>query len=254
MYLDCSPVVLAVPVKVCKKCGEVKPHSRDYFRVHRDGRMENVCLVCTNATRKTWRENNSDKAHEYNRAWRKANPDRARELALNWERNNRDKRKVSNRQWYLKNGDRQRRSSQLYRKEHPGITYENTKKWRRNNPQMRHAHNARRRSRKCSLPSTFTSADWQSALNYFNGCCAVCGRQSGLWHTLAADHWIPLTSPDCPGTVAWNIVPLCHGVDGCNNSKHANDPADWLTGKFGPRKGRAILRKIEAYLESRMQR
>src|SRR5581483_2176482 len=56
-------------------------------------------------------------------------------------------------------------------------------------------------ARKRSLPDTFTERDWQRALEYWDYKCAVCGRPRGLWHTLAADHWIPLTAPDCPGTV-----------------------------------------------------
>ena len=68
---------------------------------------------------------------------------------------------------------------------------------------------------------------------------------------MAMDHWIPIVSPDCPGTVPWNIVPLCGGAGGCNNSKSDRNAAEWLIGKFGKRKGRAILRKIEAFLDSR---
>ena len=34
-----------------------------------------------------------------------------------------------------------------------------------------------RKARKNSLPNALTHTHWQYALNYFNGCCAVCGRQ-----------------------------------------------------------------------------
>jgi hypothetical protein len=61
------------------------------------------------------------------------------------------------------------------------------------------------------------------------------------------DHWIPLSSPGCPGTVATNMVPLCHGIGGCNNSKCDRDPQGWLLEKFGERKALEILERIPAY-------
>lgn len=110
----------------------------------------------------------------------------------------------------------------------------------------------KRAARKRLLPDTLTTSEWKRAIEHFHGCCAVCGRQSDdLFgtHTIAADHWIPLSSPDCPGTVAWNIVPLCHGVGGCNNSKNSKDPVEWLKGKFGKRHAAEILARINTYLE-----
>jgi predicted RNA-binding Zn-ribbon protein involved in translation (DUF1610 family) len=102
--------------------------------------------------------------------------------------------------------------------------------------------------RKQSLPRAYTAHDWERTLNYWDHCCAVCERPRGLWHTLAQDHWIPLTSPNCPGTVTWNILPLCHGDDGCNNSKGKKDPAVWLQSKLGKRRANRKLREIAAYI------
>jgi len=107
-------------------------------------------------------------------------------------------------------------------------------------------------ARKRGLPDDFTVDQWQRCLDYFNHCCAVCGRQmKDLFgtHTVAMDHWIPLSSPDCPGTVAHNIVPLCHGEGGCNNSKGAKIPETWLKKRFGGRKAKAIVARIEAYFD-----
>jgi len=115
----------------------------------------------------------------------------------------------------------------------------------------RQARNHSREARKRGLADVFTAVDFQNAIRAFDGCCAACGRQPGLWHTIALDHWIPLSSSDCPGTVPWNIVPLCHGVDGCNNQKSNRDAGEWLIAKFGKRKGRAIQHHIEAFLNGR---
>jgi len=98
-----------------------------------------------------------------------------------------------------------------------------------------------------------TVANWHYALDYFHNCCAVCERQlNDLFnsHTASQDHWIPQSHPDCPGYVPTNIIPLCHGVDGCNNRKHARDAVEWLTEQYGKVKAQKILHKINTYFAS----
>lgn len=108
----------------------------------------------------------------------------------------------------------------------------------------------RRKARQLGLPDTLTIQQWNHALVYFNHSCAVCGRFIGLWHTIAMDHWMPLSDNNCPGTIAKNIVPLCHGLDGCNNKKRNRNPVEWLTDTYGKRKANKILRRIEQYFNS----
>ncbi len=104
-------------------------------------------------------------------------------------------------------------------------------------------------NRKRELPNTLTSKDWHQALDYWGHKCAVCGRPRGLWHTLSQDHWIPLTSAQCPGTDATNILPLCYGTDGCNNSKGKQLPDVWLRKKLGKRRAERKMAEINAYFE-----
>lgn len=246
MFPDCSPCVLAIPVKVCSKCGEVKPANGDHFRMYSTGRLEAFCRVCSAIDKRLWREANPDRVLQSRRAWARENPERKRQLDKRWRDANPDKVRAASKAWYEANHDLRIEVSRSWRAAHRDKSREYTKAWRKNNPQKRRIEHHRRRARKRNLASNFCIADWRRALDYFGGCCAVCGRPPGLWHTLAADHWIPLskgglTSPD-------NIVPLCHGEGGCNNSKYNKDAAEWLLAKFGKRKGRAILRKIETYL------
>lgn len=105
----------------------------------------------------------------------------------------------------------------------------------------------RYRARRKALPNTYTADDWAQALDYWDNTCAVCGRPPGLWHTLSQDHWLPLSHPDCPGTVAMNMLPLCYGADGCNNSKGKKEPHKWLIERLGKRKAKKKLAEIEAY-------
>jgi hypothetical protein len=118
-------------------------------------------------------------------------------------------------------------------------------------------HYHRYRARKRALPDSLDTNAVTFLFQYWQFACAICGREAGgLFHVLALDHWIPLSNPTCPGTVAWNILPLCHAKPGipsfphvpyCNNSKAAQDPVTWLKTKLGPRKANAKLRDIETY-------
>lgn len=115
--------------------------------------------------------------------------------------------------------------------------------------------NAKRDAIELALPHNYSPRVWSRCLDYFNHCCAVCGRPAGLWHFLANDHWIALTDPrpDNPGTVPWNIVPLCHarkdGEGCCNNSKSNLIAEDWLLKQYSKRKAGEILKRINAYFE-----
>jgi hypothetical protein len=102
-------------------------------------------------------------------------------------------------------------------------------------------------ARKRRLPNTFTAQDKRRALEYWGHRCAVCQRPAGLWHTIAVDHWIPLASPDCPGTVRTNMVPLCHGTDGCNNRKYAKMPSVWLREFLSKKQAARKLEEIEYF-------
>src|SRR5207253_2649004 len=82
-----------------------------------------------------------------------------------------------------------------------------------------------RRQRIAALPNLLNNAQREEALLFWGKCCAVCGSaEGGEGKALAHDHWIALADTRCPGTVAWNSVPLCDGRNGCNTRKHDQDP------------------------------
>lgn len=116
-------------------------------------------------------------------------------------------------------------------------------------PAKRQAHMVNYRAKKANLPSDFTSTDWEACLTYWGYCCAACGRPQGLFHVLAQDHWIPLTSNECPGTIPSNIIPLCHGEDGCNNSKSNRNAEEWLPYRLGKNKAKKRLALIKEYFD-----
>lgn len=251
MFFDCSPVVLAFPVKICSKCGEVKPADGDHFRMYKNGRLEAYCRKCSAVDKQSWRAANPDRTRQKRREWASANRGLKAGYDKKYRESHRDKRSATLKRWYAANRKERLQTARTYRLEHRKQVRETINSWRAANPEKKRAADWRRRASQKNLPSNYSGVDWQIALDHFGNACAVCGRPIGLWHTLAADHWIPLASSDCPGTVPWNIVPLCHGTNGCNNAKSDKLPSDWLTERFGKRKGRAILKRIEAFLESR---
>lgn len=266
MFLEVYSQVLGVStLKVCITCGKEKSkHEFSKSRAKKDG-LHPVCKGCDHARRRAHYAAHADEERQKKREYYAENQEsilayQSSDRAANPEKyrardHKRDRAKTNERKrgYYAADPDKHRRIARESYARNPEARHLRNREWRDTERGKLVARTLRIRyyARKRSLPDEFTTADWQAALNYFGGCCAVCGRPQGLWHTLAADHWIPLNSPDCPGTVDWNIVPLCHGNGGCNNSKQNRPAAEWLVEKFGPRKGRAILRKIEAFLDSR---
>jgi hypothetical protein len=265
VFLEVYPQVLGVSTfKQCRKCGELKSADHEHFFAHsktKDG-LQPYCKTCDRAAATEWVKANRDRKSAYDKAYRASHKERKAATSKAYRAANRKRLVEYDKEKYLADPDKEnarnkawrdanREHLKTYRKNNRERTVAYNKTWREANPEKRRVGWHRYVARKFSLPSDFTPADWKYALEYFSGCCAACGRQPGLWHTLAADHWIPLTSPDCPGTVRWNMVPLCHGIDGCNNQKFNKKPDAWLIDQFGKRKGRTILLKIEAFLNSR---
>lgn len=136
-----------------------------------------------------------------------------------------------------------------YRKRFPLKSKAVNKKWRTTHQPQRRLLEQNREARKRGLPHTWTIEQMAFMLDYWHQACAVCGNEQGLWWIRADDHWIPLNSSHCPGTIATNMIPLCHGEGGCNNSKHGFEPHAWLIKRFGAKKAAHIEKKIETYFQ-----
>jgi hypothetical protein len=195
----------------------MKPATAEYFRPQKryKGGISSWCRDCSREWDNNWKREHSENVKEWKKAYR-AKPE------------------------YQETRKRYEQSESYYKSQ---MRYRVKPEAKAVSKMIR----GKRRGRVHALPNTITPQDWIYTLDYFNGCCAVCGRPAGLWHTMAMDHWIPVTSPLCPGTIPTNIIPLCHGIDGCNNSKHNYDAVEWLNGKFGKRKAKQILERINAY-------
>lgn len=265
------------PLKQCSKkencvnsLGSWLPATTEYFYPRRDSAdgLRGCCCVCTRyranqrykehpeasrAATKRWTEANIDRVREYahqyylvhkseyrerDRIWRETHPEEYRNIGIRWREKHRDREKIRHQLSYKLRRDEIKERRRRYLLIHP---------------EKARIYKQARRARKRSLPSAFTVTNWRHCLDYFHYSCAVCGRQlRDLFgeHTAAADHWIPLNSPDCPGTIPTNIIPLCHGIGGCNSKKQDRDPVEFLETEFGKRKAKQILARIQAYFDS----
>lgn len=178
---------------------------------------------------KKWYEENSERINQETREERAQNPEKFRR-----------QKKES----YLRlqsDTDKQRR------REGSRIRYTNNLPHYREQGRI---HASKRRARKKGLPSFWLQVHLDFSRQYFKHCCAVCERPlEGFFHGESADHWIPIASDNCPGTIPTNMVPLCYGLDSCNLSKNAKDPKVWLIERYGKRKANAILKHINAYFD-----
>lgn len=219
--------------KFCPRCGQEKPRTPEYFRFRpRANGSDYPQGPCRDCELAKWR---SDEYRNRQRKWRTSE----RGKAFYKERKHDPAYKVKQAEHRAKPEQRQKQKENRERvKNRPDVVL------------LKRVHLAKRRARRRALPDTYTAEDWVRCLDYFRHQCAVCHRPVGLWHTLAMDHWIPISDDACPGTIPKNIVPLCHGSDGCNNSKSNKHPEAWLTNRAGPRRAKAVLAEINAYFSS----
>lgn len=234
----------------CSRCKNELPATDEYFYVDKQrGNFHSTCKTCVNDQLRQWAKENPDKEKESQRKYTETNREKIRSKNRIYAQNNKEKRREyylrnikrhieRGRQWYWKNIDKAR-----------SLAREKTRRWFRNNPVAAKAVVQRRAARKRSLPDTLTAAQWQRCLEYWGHRCAYCGRDADLFTVISLDHFIPLSSPDCPGTTVLNSLPACHKGGGCNSSKSDKPAAEWLESKFGPRKAKQILKRIATYFD-----
>lgn len=232
-------------LKRCAMCDEVKPATVEYFSrdSRRDLGLQPKCKACN----KAYRQANIEHRIRTQKEWYRLNVDAVRERA----KARRSETIHAQRLYNARNRDRIRKRSRAYRERKKEQLREYNRMYRRNNKHIFVAKDNRRAARKRELPCNFTGHHWQICLEYWHGCCAVCGNQlRDLFGDVEphADHWIPLSykGSDNPGTVASNIVCLCSQ---CNLSKNDKDAKEWLIQRYEKRKAREILKRITTYFE-----
>lgn len=226
--------------KRCSKCGQLKQPSK--FSPHR---LE--CKKCEASRKLRWEAANRARVNGLHRAWAQANPLRAKAIKVKWYLRNRDKILRGLRNGYLSNPSAKCANVRAYNRKNKVAVGLRTKAWVAANPTRARVHWKNRKARKRNLSHTWTAAEAAAAMQFWRQGCAACREPFGKNATLHWDHWVPLIHGKCPGTVAANMVPLCHR---CNLGKNRRDASEWLVDRFGARKAAAILRAIAAYQRS----
>lgn len=201
-----------------------------------------------------YRKNHMEQYRGYANKAYQADPKKLRARKKADYAKHRDKRRAHNRDYYWDHVEERAASNKAWRVRTYGHIWLRKAIERLLNPATeakrakKRLWQARRKARKLGLPDTFTAEQRLFMLQYWGYACAICGNQEGFVWTLADDHWVPISHPACPGTVATNMIPLCHGQGGCNNAKHDTDPHTWLLQRFDPRKVARIEKAIATYV------
>jgi hypothetical protein len=240
----------------------------------RQWRLENQAHV--QAYNRDWKRSHPELVRAQSQRTYKRDPAKMIARADAWRRAHPEQRRATKRAWWQKNATQLNAA----RRRNPEKRREQFQAWSARNPtysrewyaahqasilarcQARYAanaerfraqgviQNARRRARRRGLPDLLTPQEWQHAVAFWGECCAVCETSvSDSGKTLAQDHWIPLTDTTCPGTVAWNTVPLCNGRGGCNTLKRNHDPYLFLLRYFdNEARAQEKYQEIETFL------
>jgi hypothetical protein len=255
-----TPIVPSM--RRCTKCGEEKPATTEYFQKHSRDKSGLQCW-CKECSRAYYQENherikqrthdyyhsNREKGLETRRAYYRANRDAARARSQVYVQNNKERLTEARRRWAEKNKESIANRIRVWRELNREEVARKDKLKRIVNPYPYAVAGHNRRARERELPATFTARQWDLCLKYWSNACAVCGYPFNDVFGVAkksADHWIAVSQPNCPGTVAENMVCLCGR---CNSSKQDKMPIDWLIQRYSERKAKQILRRIQDYFQ-----
>lgn len=234
-----------IPYNSCRICHAFKPWNEvNFVKSKRDG-ITRECREC----RKQYRDEHKIEACRRAHEWRQRNPER--------EKANKEKQKVDphaqaikkayQREYYQANRASFAAKNAAWQRQNPDKVAKAHRRYNETHPEVRRRIKQSRLTYARSLPSTFTGQDWRSALVYFHGCCAYCGNPPSLFDTytvLHEEHFIAQINGG--GYTPDNILPACQS---CNLSKGERDPREWCIERFGKRKAREILARIEQYFE-----
>lgn len=241
-----------------EKKEEIARRKRGYYKSNREKisqmafeyRLRNQSLLAERS--KKYYLSNREKRLEYSRNWYQQNREHVLRITKIYYYANKHslmKKRVEYQREYIKrNREIITSRRRKYREQNREKLNQQQRKYRAITRENQRLYAHRYRTLKRGLLFKFAIDDWICALNYFNGCCAYCGNPAGLFvfNRITADHFIPISDPDCPGTIPGNMVPACGS---CNSSKNDKPPHDWVNQTFGKRKAAAILRRIAEFFE-----
>lgn len=212
--------------KICSRCGEEKPRTKEYFYRSSTGRdgLYARCKDCQNALTRQWAVDNPDKRRENEKRYRQK-PE-AREKKYKYYVDHKNEKREYHRNWAQLNRDRILEKQRHWKQANPEKIRAYEKRWCQKNPEkvrekIRNA-SRRRRAREANAEGTHTIADMRRQYDSQKGKCWWCGKPV-KWEDRHDDHLIPLNK----GGSNWpnNIVMSCAH---CNSTKQDKLPDEFM--------------------------
>ncbi len=244
------------PSRFCKLCQQTYELTPDNF--YRDKKAKYgfayICKRCARKKLDKWEADNPERVVEIHRIyyqehkehldalndiWMQEHADEMKAYYAQYYQDNKEYRSAQNRRWALEHPERVKEIHDACIARNPERRRQSANEWVKS--EKGRLARIRRRARMQALPDTLTAEQWAECLDYWNYSCAVCGKS----HVIHADHYIPLASPECIGTVATNVIPLCKS---CNSSKCDTMPDEWIMRKVGIG-GKVLLERIQEYFD-----
>ena len=218
--------------KICKKCEEEKPATREYFygsKCCRDG-LIGSCKACEIKDGKKYRDENPEKIKEQrdrrrerqqytNKLWREKNKERISKYRKWYYEGNADILRNHAKEYHKKNRDTRKKYQQKYRAENIEYIRERRRQHYLENKTQNLIYRRTRIAREKGLDADYSKEIWELAKKHFNNSCAYCGEVGEVLHQ---EHLVPVVSGG--GYTRNNIIPSCPR---CNNSKYALVFEDW---------------------------
>lgn len=245
-------------LRKCSKCGAWKPLNRYFFFKQTTGPdgFKRLCRGCCGALKPPQKAKFVLKQCTKCKQWKSATPEffkirKLRDGSTSLRGECHDCRLAERRNRYAQNPDLHlKKERQRYARSIDKMRAQNRAK-RQKSPvvyqDIGRRGSQKRRARRLAVADTFTSADWQRAIDYFHGVCAYCSNPPSFFDknwVLHQEHFIPISKGGA--YTPENIIPACQQ---CNFDKKARDPKKWILRRFGPQKANKILARIEAYFD-----
>ncbi len=207
-------------VKLCSRCGSLKPRCDFYCRKHsRDG-LQSECKACAKERdRKRYADADSSR-HANAGRWATENPEKRAAQAKARRVADRERMDAVSRQWAAANRPRVNERARARYADNREAAIERSKRWQRENPRRHAARSAARRALLLgAIDPSDDAAGTAAAMTALRGLpCAYCGGTERI----EIDHIVPLTRG---GThTASNFAPACKT---CNTSKGNRLLGEW---------------------------
>ena len=206
--------------KICTKCGEKLPLSKDYFPIRigsKDG-FRNECKKCKSKYTKNYYSQNREKTIKKNCEYRKANWGTFLETRKKHSETNKDILAEKRKLYYRKNKLVISAKKKVYALKNKEKFTEYYLKWARENVTKCKIKRHKREAHMKSLEANLTREQWENVKLTFGDSCAYCGEKLPLQQ----EHFIALDKGG--GYTERNIIPACQS---CNCSKGNRDFYEW---------------------------